>query len=125
MSTKVTIEEGLKRVVVTVLPRPQTVTVADTVLRQLARRPELGGWDWILDIRAPHEKATPEELDLIAAAFNAARSKQSYTIFISEDPIAFERCRIMDVKFHDRRHLVAKDMEAAQALIPRTMPRVF
>lgn len=125
MSTRVAVEERLKRVVVTVLPRLPSVTVAETVLSHLARRPELGGWDWIFDIRAPHDKATPEELDQIAAAFNAARSKQSYTIFISEDPVAFERCRIMDVKFLDRRHLVARDMRAAKALIGRTLPTVL
>ncbi|WP_339933446.1 hypothetical protein [uncultured Brevundimonas sp.] len=125
MSTRFKLDEGRKRIIVTVLPQPRTTTVADTVISLLEQRAEVGAWDWIFDIRVPHAKATPDELDRIAAAFNAVRSKQSYTIFVSDDPIAHERCRIMDTKFLDRRHLVASTMRAATALIPRTMAPVY
>lgn len=124
MTTRFTLDESLKRAVVTVMPGPQTKTVAETVLRLTKQRPELGGWDWIFDIRAPHEKATPEELDQIARAFNAARSKQSYTIFVSDDPSTFDRCALMELKFLDRRHLVAKTMAQAEALLPWTMASI-
>lgn len=125
MSTTFKLDEGRQRVTVTVLPRPQTTTVAETVISLLEHRAEVGAWDWIFDIRAPHAKATSDELDRIAAAFNAVRSRQSYTIFISDDPVARERCRIMDTKFLDRRHLVAGTMRAATALIPRTLATVY
>lgn len=124
MSTRVKLDENLQRVVVTVLPEPQTVTVAETVLRLTNQRPGLGGWDWIIDIRNPHDKATPEELDLIAAAFNAARSRQSYTVFVSDDPVTYDRCALMELKFLNRRHLVAKTLPQALALLPWTMPSI-
>ncbi len=125
MSNRVTLNESLKRAVVAVLPGPQTTTVAETILRLTHQRPELGGWDWIIDIRAPHEKATADELEQIALAFNAATSKQSYTIFISDDPATYDRCALMDTKFLARRNLVAKSMVEAEAMMPRLMPRLF
>ena len=124
MTTQFSLDESLKRAVVTVMPGLQTTTVAETVLRLTKQRPALGGWDWIFDIRAPHEKATADELDQIARAFNAAWSKQSYTIFVSDDPATYDRCAVMALKFLDRRHLVAKTMAEAKALLPWTMPSI-
>lgn len=121
MCIRQNLDEGLQRVWLTVLPAPQTATVAETVLRLIRQRPILGSWDWIIDLRAPHEKATPDELDQIATAFNAARSKQSYTIFISADPLTRDRCTLMDTKFLDRRNLVARTPEEAESLLPRSM----
>lgn len=125
MSTRFELEDGLRRVLVTVLPRPQTRTVAQTILKLTESRPELGGWDWIIDIRQPHQQATSEELERIAAAFNAARSKQSYTVFISEDPATQVRCDQIGLKFLDRCHLVARTPAEARALIPTAMQGVF
>lgn len=121
MTTKVSINERSHRILVTVLPMPQTYTVADTVLDLIKKRPELGGWDWIFDIRNPHEKATLDEVGQIAAAFNSARSKQSFTIFVSNDPATYERCAMMETKFLDRCHLVADTVQLAEALLPRPM----
>lgn len=121
MSTSVKVNEALRRVIVTVLPGPQTRTVADAVLDLTRGRPELGGWDWIIDVRNPHDLATPEELSQIAAAFNAARSKQSFTIFVSEDPATYDRCALMGTQFRDRCHLVATTLKQAEALLPRPM----
>ncbi len=122
MSIEVKLDEGLRRVFIALLRGPQPTKVADTVLRLTARRPELGGWDWIIDTRNPFEPATPRELDEIAAAFNIARSKQSYTIFISHDvPATSERCGQLDLKFLNRRHLVARTLSEAKRLIPGTI----
>ena len=104
------------------LRTPQPIKVAKTVLRPTSQRPEFGGWDWIIGTRTPFEQATPQELDQIAAAFNFARSKQSYTIFISHDVSATsKRCAQLDLKFLNRRHLVTKTLTDAKALSPRTM----
>lgn len=122
MPIQLELDEGLRRVLITVLRASQPTKVSETVLRLTAQRPELGGWDWIIDIRNPFEQANPQELEQIAAAFNAARSKQSYTIFISNDGAATsERCLQLDVKFLNRRHLVAKTLTEARHLIPRTL----
>lgn len=121
MSIQVKLEEGLRRAWVTVLPEPETTTVAATVLRLTEQRPALGGWDWVIDTRNPHAQATPEEIDSIAAAFNAVTSRQSYTIFISHDPATYDRCAVLGRKFRDRRHLVARSVAEARSLLPHSM----
>ena len=121
MCIRVKLDEGLRRAWVTVLPEPQTTTVAETVLRATSQRPILGSWDWIIDTRNPHAQATPEEIDSIAAAFNAVTSKQSYTIFISYDPGTYDRCALLARKFHHRRHLVARSVAEAKGLLPLSM----
>lgn len=121
MCIRVQLDEGLRRAFVTVLPTPQTTTVAETVLRLIRQRPVLGAWDWVIDVRNPHTLATPEEIDTIASAFNAVRSNQSFTIFISNDPAAYDRCALMERKFLDRRHLVARGPDEARRLLPHTM----
>ena len=121
MSVHVKLEEGLKRAWLTVLPEPQATTVAATILQLTTLRPALGSWDWIIDIRKPHAQATSEELDTIAAAFNAVTSEQSYTIFVSNDPSAHDRCALLAQKFLYRRHLVAQSAADAKALLPKMM----
>lgn len=118
MCIRVKLDEGLHRAWVTVLPEPQTSTVAETIVRLTNQRPALGGWDWIIDTRHPHAQATPEEIETIAAAFNAATSKQSYTIFISNDRGTYERCAVLGRKFHHRHHLVARSVAQANSLLP-------
>lgn len=122
MSTQFNLDERLRRVIVTVMPGPQTTTVAKTVVSLVERRPELRSWDWIIDLRNPHEKAAPEELERIAAAFNGARNRRSYTVFVSDDPAIYGRCALMERTLPDRRHIVAKTMAGAHALLPWTMP---
>ncbi|GAA0870763.1 hypothetical protein GCM10009116_26000 [Brevundimonas basaltis] len=124
MSIDVKLNEGLRRASVTVLPGPQTKTVADAVLGLTTKRPALGGWDWIIDIRNPHVQATLEEIESIAAAFNAATSQQSYTIFISNDPGTYDRCALLGPKFVRRRHLVATSMAEALSLLPINMQSI-
>lgn len=121
MSVHVKLEEGLKRAWLTVLSEPQTTTVAATILQLTKQRPTLGSWDWIIDLRKPHTQATSEELDNIAVAFNAVTSKQSYTIFVSNDPSAHDGCARLTQRFLHRRHLVAKSLAEAKALLPKTM----
>lgn len=121
MSTEFKLDEGLQRAIVMARAGARQPTVADTILTLLKRRPDLGAWDWIFDLRQPFERATPEELEQIARAFNAARSRQSYTVFISDDPETRERSRLMDTLFLDRKHVVVADLRAAHAAIPAVM----
>lgn len=120
MSIQVRIDEQLRQVWVTVLPVPQTTTVAETILALTEQRPALGGWDWIIDTRNPHELATIEEIDRIAGAWNAVNSTQSHTIFISDSPSTYDRVALLGRKFRNRRHLVARSPSEARSLLPQT-----
>jgi hypothetical protein len=124
MSIQVKLDEGLRRVFISVPRARRPTKVADTVLRLTRHRRELGSWDWVIDTRNPFEPATPEEIDRIAAAFNAVHSRQSYTIFISLNPATNDRCTELDLKFQNRRHLVARTLTEAKALIPDTVLRI-
>lgn len=121
MSIRIKLDEALRRAWVTVLPEPQTATVAETVLQLTKQRPVLGSWDWIIDTRNPHELATHEEIDRIATAFNAVRTRQGYTIFISHDSATYDRCAILGRKFLDRRHLVVRSVAEAERLLPENL----
>ena len=121
MSVLVKLDESLRQVWVTVLPEPQTATVAETLLRLTKQRPVLGSWDWIIDTRNPHELATVEELDRIAAAFNAVTTQPRHTIFISLQSSTYDRCAILGRKFRNRRHLVARTPGEAEALLPPSL----
>jgi len=121
MTTSTQISERLRRVVVAVTAAPETETVGQTVLRLLKARPELGGWDWVLDIRNPHEKAPLEELEQIAAAFNQRTTTMAYTVFVSTDPATYDRCALLGARFQRRCHLVARDMAEVERLLPQAM----
>jgi len=118
MSTEVKLDEARRRVLVTVLPGPETTTVADTALSLTRDRPALGAWDWVIDTRNPHTKATLEEVEAIAAAFNAVGGDKGHTIFVSHDPVTYQRCALMQRKFNGRRHLVARSPLEAERLLP-------
>ncbi len=115
------IDEGVQFVIVSARTDPASPTVAETILGLLKRRPEMGGWDWIIDLSRPFERAKPEEIDQISRAFNAMRSRQAYTVFISVESETWDRCRELDKRFLDRVHLVAPTMAAARALLPVSM----
>ncbi|HZV83665.1 MAG TPA: hypothetical protein VFF48_01650 [Brevundimonas sp.] len=121
MTTSTHISERLRRVVVAVKACAETETVGQTVLRLLKARPELGGWDWVLDIRNPHEKASLEELEEIASAFNERTSTMAYTVFVSSDPGTYDRCALLGARFQRRCHLVARDMAEVERLLPQAM----
>ena len=124
MCIRVNLEEGLRQVWLTVLPEPQIATVAEVMLQLTSRRPPLGGWDWIIDTRNPHVKATLGEIEIIAQAFNAFTHQQSYTIFISDDPRTYDRCALLSRKFRLRRHLLARSVTEAKGLLPSIMPSI-
>ncbi|WP_284876977.1 hypothetical protein [Brevundimonas sp. MEB006b] len=123
--TQYNIDENRRRIVITAKTADRTPTVAETVLQIIGRRPDLGRWEWIFDIREPHEKATTEQLDQITEVFNVVCGEHSCTIFVSSDPETYARCALMDLKFIDRRHIVAPTMKEGEALIPRVVPSVY
>ncbi|WP_426042592.1 hypothetical protein [Brevundimonas sp. TWP2-3-4b1] len=98
--------------------------MAATIIDLLDRRPKVASWDWIIDVRCAHQKATTSEIDQIATAFNAATSRQGFVIYVSEDPASHERCAMIAPKFRNRCFLVARTLIAARSLLPRTMPSI-
>ena len=96
--------------------------MAATLLTLIGRRPNIAGWDWIIDVRCAHQQATPSEIEQIAAAFNGATSSQGFVIYVSEDPASHDRCAMIAPKFRNRCFLVAQTLSSAKSLLPRTIP---
>lgn len=123
MAAVISIIESERYVVVAASPEPGT-TVAATILDLLNRRPEIAGWDWIIDVRCAHQQAAPSEIDQIAAALNGATSRQGFVIYVSEDPASHARCAMIHPKFRNRCFLVAHTLSSAKLLLPRAMPSI-
>jgi hypothetical protein len=119
----ISIVEAERCVVVAASAQPGA-TVAATILDLLDRRTNIAGWDWIIDVRCAHQQATPSEIDQIATAFNAATSRQSFVIYVSEDPASQHRCSMIAPKFRNRCFLVADTLSSAKSLLPRTMQSI-
>jgi len=119
----ISIVEAERCVVVAASAQPGA-TVAATILDLLDRRPNIAGWDWIIDVRCAHQQATPSEIDRIATAFNAATSRQNFVVYVSEDRASHHRCSMIAPKFRNRCFLVADTLSAAKSLLPRTMQSI-
>jgi hypothetical protein len=123
MGAEASIIEAKKYVIVAASPEPGE-TVAATILDRVRRRPEIAGWDWIIDVRCAHQQATASEIGEIAEAFNRASSRQGFVIYVSEDDASHERCTMIAPKFRNRCFLVARDLPAAKLLLPLPIPMI-
>ncbi|HYC74525.1 hypothetical protein [Brevundimonas sp.] len=119
MSVDIKLERGLRRVWLTVLAEPPKARVAETAVQLVKQHPGVAGWDWIIDLRVSHAKATPEEMDSIFSAFSAKGQEGNCTIFISNDSSAYDLCALLGRKFPHRRYLAARSRAEAEALLPQ------
>lgn len=121
MSIDIKLDRGIRRVWLTVLAEPQTTTVAETTVQLVKQHPAVASWDWIIDIRNPHAKATPKEMDSVFSAFSAKGEEGHFTIFVSNDTSAYDLCALLGRKFPHRRYLAARSRAEAEALLPQRM----
>lgn len=119
MSVDIKLFRGLRRVWLTVLAEPQTTTVAETAVRLVKEHPAVAGWDWVVDIRNPHAKATPKEMDSIVSEFSSKGEEGGFTIFVSNDTSTYDLCALLGRKFPHRRYLAARSGAEAEALLPQ------
>ena len=119
MSVNVQLIRGMRRVWLTVLAEPQTTTVAETAVQLVKQHPAVASWDWVIDLRNPHAKGTPKDMDSIVSAFSAEGDEVGFTIFVSNDTSAYDLCAVLGRKFPHRRYLAARSRAEAEALLPQ------
>ena len=85
---------------------------------QLAARPELIEWDWIIDLSQATGEVRNEDVDEAARLF-AGQDEPAWTVFVSADPNLPLWARVMDHQFSKRLHLTAPDADAAGRLLDR------
>ncbi len=119
MSVDIKLDRGKRRVWLTVLAEPQTITVAQTAVQLVKQHPAVASWDWVIDVRNPHAKATPEELDSIVSAFGMKGGEGGFTIFITSDTSVYDLCAQLGRNFPHRRYLAVRSLAEAEALLPQ------
>lgn len=124
MSVDIKLDRGIRRVWLTVLAEPQTIPVAETAVQLVKQHPAVADWDWIIDIRNPHAKATSNEMDSIVSAFSSKADAGGFTIFVSNDTSAYDLCALLGRTFPHRRYLAARSRAEAEALLPQRMQTI-
>lgn len=89
----------------------------DLAMAVLAERPDLWGWDWIVDARVTPEDASFEQITRLAMAYEVRPEIEVLTLLVSHDSYLHLWARVMDFQFPRRRHRVAATPEAALARI--------
>jgi hypothetical protein len=82
-------------------------------------RPELCAWDWIVECEPMPDDASIEHLTKLAEAWGAPPEVEAVTVIVTSDRLLHLWARVMDFQFLRRKHLIARDTEAARAMIHR------
>jgi hypothetical protein len=85
----------------------------DQALVVLADRPDLWGWDWIVDARITPDDASFNQIARLARAYQVRPEIEVLTILVSHDSHLHLWARVMDFQFPRRRHRVVATPEAA------------
>lgn len=86
----------------------------------LADRPDLWGWDWIVESPIVPEYASVEQIALLARIYGAQPRAAATSALVSQDANLHLWARVMDFQFPGRKHVVVHTREAAMRLIGRT-----
>lgn len=93
--------------------------VLTATLALITERPELCSWDWIVECDPMPDDATVQHLAKLAEAWGPPPELEAVTVFITQDPLLHLWARVMDFQFVRRKHLIERDVEAAQRLMQR------
>lgn len=90
-----------------------------TTLALIGDRPELCGWDWIVEGRPLPDDATADHLARLAQSWGPPPTVGAVTVFVAHDPLLHLWAKVMDFQFARRKHLVTRELEEARRLIDR------
>lgn len=82
----------------------------------LEGKPELWGWDWVIDTRTVPTDASVGQIAQLAEMFRKP-ANPVVTAFASDDRFLHLWARVMDFQFPGRKHLVVPNAVAAMRLI--------
>ncbi|GLK47862.1 hypothetical protein GCM10017620_08350 [Brevundimonas intermedia] len=93
--------------------------ILDVILGLITARPELCGWDWIVECEPLPDDAGTQHLAQLSEAWGPPPKVEAVTVFVTQDRLLHLWARVMDFQFVRRKHLVERDIEAARRLIER------
>lgn len=94
-------------------------TALGEVLAIIKARPELWGWDWIVEADTTPCDASFEQIARLASAFDTPPSFEVLTLLVSRDASLPMWARVMDFQFPRRRHVVVLSLDEARDEIRR------
>lgn len=118
MTVRLSVDPGLRLAIVRTDGEATGRHVADVIAAQVRARPELCGWDWIHELTGASGEVSQDDVQRIADAFRGRPpDRDVVTVFITFDSAFGLWARTMDRLFARRRHLAARSLEGAVALI--------
>jgi hypothetical protein len=93
--------------------------VLEATLALIAARPELCGWDWIVECHPLPDDATADHLHALSEAWGPPPEVEAITVFVTQDKLLHLWARVLDFQFTRRKHLITLDLESARKLIER------
>lgn len=115
MTITAELDEALHRVVMLYGDSDPASAATREIVRMVAERPELKGWDWVHDLRPTMGDGGIEDSNRVAEAFRGAPGGVCYTIFVTRDRHFGLWTSAMDHQFNGRKHLTAITVEQALA----------
>lgn len=93
--------------------------VLEAMVALISARPELCGWDWIVECHPLPDDATADHLETLAEAWGPPPEVEAVTVFVTQDLLLHLWARVLDFQFTRRKHLIARDIDSARQLIER------
>ena len=89
----------------------------EEVLAVVQARPELWGWDWIVNVSFVPEDASVEQIARLALAYGTPRDVEALTMLVSGDANLHLWAKVMDFQFPRRKHRVTATLDSAMGQI--------
>lgn len=93
--------------------------VLEAMLGLIGARPELCGWDWIIECYPLPQDATADHLKILSEAWGPPPAVEAITVFVTQDKLLHLWARALDFQFTRRKHLIARDVDGARDLIEK------
>ncbi|NBB65114.1 hypothetical protein GVN18_38300 [Pseudomonas sp. ODNR1LW] len=93
--------------------------VLEATLALIGARPELCGWDWIVECDPLPDDARADHLKILSEVWGPPPEVEAITVFVTQDKLLHLWARALDFQFTRRKHLIARDVESARDLIER------
>lgn len=122
MAVTISVDEQRRRAVATVPPGTRLAEFVVAIVDEIERRPDLSGWDWLIDDQGPMDDVNVEGMTQVAAAYNRHRPETAplrHTVVVTTDRFFGPWAKVMDLYFVQRLHHSAPTLAVAHQLLDR------
>lgn len=113
------IDEANKILLLDLVSAGSADRVLEATIDLITLRPELCGWDWIVECEPIPDDATIQHLSRLAEAWGPPPAVEAVTVFVTQDRLLYLWARVLDFQFVRRKHMIERDIDAARRLVAR------